>query len=84
MSATVTMTGAQFDALPYEEGRRWELLEGDLIKVPGPTLDHQEIVSHILLPLKQYLRTGQGITSHDVDAAGSAASLDTNIVVYRP
>ncbi len=31
------MTGAQFDALPYEQGRHWELLEGDLIAVSSPT-----------------------------------------------
>jgi Uma2 family endonuclease len=69
MPATVTMTAAQFDALPYEEGRRWELLEGDLIEVPSPTLDHQEIVFRILLELKQHLGTGQGIASHDVEFA---------------
>jgi hypothetical protein len=31
MTAAGTMTGPQFDLLPYEEGRRWELLGGKLI-----------------------------------------------------
>ena len=33
------MTGAQFDALPYEQGRQWELVNGELIDVPS-------VVSH--------------------------------------
>lgn len=33
MAAIVTLTGSQFDALPYEDGRRWELLDGELIPV---------------------------------------------------
>jgi Uma2 family endonuclease len=46
------MSGAQFDALPYQEGRRWELLEGELIEVPSPTAEHQIIVSNILLAIR--------------------------------
>jgi Uma2 family endonuclease len=44
MPTIATMSGAQFDALPYEEGRRWEPLEGELIGVPGATPRHQDIV----------------------------------------
>lgn len=47
-----TATGIEFDALPYAEGRRWELLEGELIPVSSPTLKHQEIVFRVLAPLK--------------------------------
>ena len=32
MASIATMTGAQFDALAYEEGRRWELIEGELVE----------------------------------------------------
>jgi Uma2 family endonuclease len=56
MPAIATMSGAQFDALPYEEGRRWELLEGELIEVPSPTPEHQDIVFASLLALKLYIR----------------------------
>jgi Uma2 family endonuclease len=48
------MTRLQFDALPYEEGRLQELIEGELIPVSGPTLEHQEIVFRILMALKQH------------------------------
>jgi len=52
MPTIATMSGAQFDALPYQEGRRWELLEGELIEVPSPTAEHQIIVSNILLAIR--------------------------------
>lgn len=54
MATVVAMTGLQFDALPYEEGIRWELLDGDLIEVPSPTPQHQDIVFRLLSALKLY------------------------------
>ena len=56
MATTTTITGAQFDAMPYEEGRRWELVNGDLISVSSPTPRHQDIVFEILLAVRRYLR----------------------------
>jgi Uma2 family endonuclease len=56
MATTATMSGAQFDALPYEEGRRWELLSGDLIDVSSPTPEHQLIVSNLNASLRNYFR----------------------------
>ncbi len=50
------MSGSQFDALPYEEGRRWELLSGDLIAVSSPTPEHQLIISNLNASLRQYFR----------------------------
>ncbi len=44
MATLATMSGAEFDALPFEEGRRWELLAGDLIEVSSLTPEHQDIV----------------------------------------
>jgi Uma2 family endonuclease len=63
------MTGLQFDALPYEEGRVQELLEGELIRVSSPTLEHQEIVFRILMALKQHLSNTGAVVSHDVEFA---------------
>jgi Uma2 family endonuclease len=54
--ATITsITGAQFDAMPYDEGRRWELVNGELISVASPTPWHQDIVFRILLAIRRYL-----------------------------
>ncbi len=57
MATTAAMTGAQFDALPYDQGRQWELLNGELIATSGATLRHQRIVTRILLALCQHLET---------------------------
>ncbi len=48
MASTATMTGAEFDALPWEEGRRWELIEGELVEVGSATLEDQLVVQRIL------------------------------------
>ena len=64
MATVATMSGAQFDALPYEEGRRWELVAGDLIEVPSPTPEHQDIVFNLLQALKQHLRTRKAARPH--------------------
>lgn len=71
MATTTITTGAQFDAMPYEEGRQWELVNGELISVPSPTWQHQEFESTILFALRGYLRTGKtaGLAGHDVEFA---------------
>jgi Uma2 family endonuclease len=69
MATATTMSGLQFDTLPYEEGRRWELLEGELIQVSSPTPRHQAIVFSILMALRQYLAGGKGVSFADVEFA---------------
>ena len=70
MAAIAGMTGAQFDALPYEDGRRWELLSGELIEVPSPTPEHQDIVFNLLTALKQYGKSRPATRAHqDVEFA---------------
>jgi Uma2 family endonuclease len=71
MATATTITGAQFDAMPYEEGRRWELVNGELISVPSPTWQHQDFESRILFALRRYLETRKitGLAGHDVEFA---------------
>jgi Uma2 family endonuclease len=69
------MTGAEFDALPWDEGRRWELIEGELVEVGSATLEHQFIVQRLLVALVLYFREhGRGFAAVDVEFALSAAS----------
>ena len=71
MATTATFTGAQFDALPYDEGRLWELVNGELIPMPSTTLKHQRIVGNIFLALTLHMRAnpGQGEAVTDVEFA---------------
>jgi Uma2 family endonuclease len=70
--ATITnISGAQFDAMPYEEGRQWELVNGELISVPSPTWRHQEFVLRIQLALRSYFEASKipGLAGQDVEFA---------------
>jgi Uma2 family endonuclease len=69
------MSGVQFDALPYEEGRRWELVEGELVEVGSPTPTHQLVVQRLLVSLVLYFRQhGGGCVLSDVEFALSDAN----------
>ena len=75
MASTATMTGAQFDALPYDEGRRWELIEGDLVAVSSPTPEHQLILQKLLFALMLYFQQHPGgIVLSDVEFALSGTN----------
>jgi Uma2 family endonuclease len=41
------MTAEQFDALPEEEIRKWELLDGELIEVPSAPPKHNRILMRL-------------------------------------
>ena len=70
MATTALMSGVQFDALPFEEGRRWELLSGDLIPVSSATPLHQDIVLTLAASLREYLRRNRiGVVLPDVEFA---------------
>lgn len=70
MATIAGMSAAQFDALPYEEGRRWELLDGELIAVSSSTPEHQDIVFRLLAAFKEYLkRCGSGRAHQDIEFA---------------
>ena len=71
MATITTTTGAQFDAMPFEEGRKWELIDGELIPVSSPTPRHQDIVFRILRALQRYLEAGRtpGLAYQDVEFA---------------
>jgi Uma2 family endonuclease len=47
MPVHATMTAEQFDALPEEEGRKWELLDAELIEVSSATPKHNRIMGRL-------------------------------------
>jgi len=71
MATSAILTGPEFDALPYEQARRWELLAGELIPVSSPTPEHQLILQRILLALLLYLdrKPGSGMAFTDLEFA---------------
>jgi len=53
------MTAEQFDALPEEEGRKWELLDGELIEVSSATPKHNRILARLLRLLDSFAEAGK-------------------------
>lgn len=50
------MTAGQFDALPEEEGRKWELLDEELIEVSSATPKHNRILLELARLLENFAR----------------------------
>ena len=71
MTSVATLSGAEFDRLPYEEGRKWELVNGELIPMASPTLLHQRILQKILVALALHLNAhaDQGESFTDIEFA---------------
>ncbi len=56
MPARTFMTAEQFDALPEEEGRKWELLDGELIEVSSATPEHNLILGQLLMLIQAFVK----------------------------
>jgi Uma2 family endonuclease len=62
MSATKTLlTAEEFDNYPFEEDKRYELDEGELIEMTRPTYRHNRALRKLLVRLDNFLeKTGLG------------------------
>jgi Uma2 family endonuclease len=54
--AEKTYTVAEFMALP-NNGKRYELIEGELTEMPGPSYSHGQTISNLVGEVKFYLRS---------------------------
>ncbi len=62
MSATkILLTAEEFDNYPFEEDKRYELDEGELIEMTRPTYRHNRVLRKLLVRLDNFLeQTGLG------------------------
>jgi Uma2 family endonuclease len=70
MPVRTLMTAEQFDALPEEEGRKWELLDGELIEVSSATPRHNRILARLLRLLDNFAEERRlGVVLPETDLA---------------
>lgn len=58
-SARVGLTYEDYCALP-DDGRRYEILDGELAVTPAPVPNHQEVIANLLAPLHGHV-TARGL-----------------------
>ncbi|MEP7353526.1 MAG: Uma2 family endonuclease [Acidobacteriota bacterium] len=72
MASTKTLlTAEQFDHYPFEEDKRYELDEGELIEITRPVYRHNQVLQHLLVELVLYFRQtrlGQAFLSENLYA----------------
>jgi Uma2 family endonuclease len=70
MAVRTLMTAEQFDALPEEEGRKWELLDGELIEVSSATPKHNRILARLMTFLNSFAEARKlGVVLPETDLA---------------
>ena len=73
MSATTKtlLTAEQFDNYPFEEDKRYELDEGELVEMTRPAYRHNRVLGNLFFELKAYLRQnpiGEALISENLYA----------------
>ena len=71
MGAKTLMTAQQFDDFPFEEDKRYELDEGEMIEMTRPAYDHNRTLKILLVEVELYLRAnpiGEALISENLFA----------------
>jgi Uma2 family endonuclease len=79
-------TRADFEALPHDERRRWELLDGAFIVSPAPTPAHQRAVMRLWKMLDAALPSGLEVFASPLDvylATGDVLEPDVLVIDKR-
>jgi len=81
MATQTLVTPEQFEQLPQEEGREYELLDGEVIEMPSATGRHNGIVSRLSF-LSGPVWFPQGLSIPDTEFAfGSASRLRPDLAI---
>jgi Uma2 family endonuclease len=85
MGATKTLlTAEQFDNYPFEEDKRYELDEGELIEMTRPAYRHNEILGNLFFELRIYFRRnriGRALVSENLYALSPLTRRSPDVAV---
>jgi Uma2 family endonuclease len=84
-AAKTLLTAEQFDNYPFEEDKRYELDEGELIVTDRPAYNHNRIVGRLTYYLCMYFRDnptiGEALISENVYAIGPRTRRSPDVAV---
>jgi Uma2 family endonuclease len=85
MSATkILLTAEEFDNYPFEEDKRYELDEGELIEMTRPAYKHNRVLQNLLVALVLYFRKnpiGEALISENLYALSPRTRLAPDVAV---
>jgi len=76
MTTSLRWTSRDLDALPYEEGTRYEIIDGELFVAKQPHYHHQYVCNEIARQLSNWSKEGGGRV---IPAPGVIFSEDNNV-----
>src|SRR5271166_2826808 len=83
-AAKTLLTAEQFDNYPFEEDKRYELDEGELIEMTRPAYRHNRVLRKLLVRLDNFLEAtglGEMLISENLYALGPATRRAPDVAV---
>jgi Uma2 family endonuclease len=88
-AARILLSAEEFDNYPFEEDKRYELDDGELIEMTRPAYQHNQALQNLLVELVLYFRKnpiGQALVSENLYALTPNTRLapDVAVIPRRP
>jgi Uma2 family endonuclease len=83
-AARTLLSAEEFDNYPFEEDKRYELDEGELIEMTRPAYQHNQALQNLLVELVLYFRKnriGQALVSENLYALSATTRLAPDVAV---
>lgn len=83
-AAKILLSAEEFDNYPFEEDKRYELDEGELIEMTRPAYKHNRVVQNLLITLVLYFRQnpiGEALLSENLYALSPSTRRSPDLAV---
>jgi len=83
-AARILLSAEEFDNYPFEEDKRYELDEGELIEMTRPAYKHNRVLQKLLIELVLYLRQnpiGEALISENLYALSPSTRRSPDVAV---
>ena len=86
-AAKILLTADKFDNYPFEEDKRYELDEGELIEMPKPAYKHNRALMHLTVAVGVFLnatKLGEALNSENLFAISARTRLAPDLAIFVP